>query len=98
MVDDKIYIVGGLGYQKERMARKECEIYTLDIKSFKIEKMTASGDEPGPFYKNKAEYVPEEGKIYFTNCHTPHTLNPLNNDYILDLNSMQWTALPRANP
>jgi len=62
LVDDKIYIIGCLGYQDRRVTT--CTpIYELDTNSYRIEPVQTSGAAPGWIYKHHASYDAEQNVI-----------------------------------
>ncbi len=52
LVDDKIVIIGNLGYLADH--DKNTQIYVLDLRSYVIEKITAVGISPGWIHKHEA--------------------------------------------
>jgi hypothetical protein len=53
LIDDKIIIIGNLGYPQERK-REFTQIYVLDLNTYKISKIESSGDFPGWIHKHEA--------------------------------------------
>ena len=62
LVDDKIYILGNLGYWGNRNIG-ETPLYTIDLDSYQISKIETAGDNPGWIYEHSAEYQLEDNSI-----------------------------------
>ncbi|MGV3771554.1 MAG: hypothetical protein ACO1QB_01540 [Verrucomicrobiales bacterium] len=60
LVDDKIVIIGNLGYQDHRKPELT-PIYALDVNNFVIEKIMGEGDSPGWIHRHNA-HLSEDGK------------------------------------
>src|SRR5205823_10613086 len=53
LVGEHIFLIGSLGYQGTRQFGKT-PVYRLDIETFHIEEVQASGEAPGWVYKQRA--------------------------------------------
>jgi hypothetical protein len=62
LVDDRIVLIGSLGYHKERIPGFT-QVYSLDLRTFAISAMNCTGDAPGWLHKHDATYLPAEGTI-----------------------------------
>ncbi len=60
-VDGFIYIIGGLGYNGTRQFGRT-PVFRLNCETWKIEKITSSGDNPGWIYDHRARLV-EQGVL-----------------------------------
>ncbi|HEU0201132.1 MAG TPA: hypothetical protein VFR86_11935 [Burkholderiaceae bacterium] len=56
LIDDDIYVIGSLGYMNARRYG-ETPVYRLDTRSFRFERVDASGDAPGWIYQHRAGKV-----------------------------------------
>ena len=97
-----IYIIGNLGYRGERLYGTT-PLYRLNIQTFQIEKVIASGDCPGWIYDHSAilkkpstirihggEIVEKNGEV------DEHRINKY--DFELDLNTLNWTRHDQTSP
>lgn len=53
LVGPSIYVIGSLGYEGARQAG-ETPVYRLDTTTFRMERLTTTGDSPGWIYKHRA--------------------------------------------
>jgi hypothetical protein len=65
LVDERIIIVGNLGYPVERKPGST-PVYSLDLKSFGISAVDCIGEAPGWLHKHNALYAPDENAIVIT--------------------------------
>jgi ankyrin repeat protein len=96
LVDDSIYIIGGLGYTKQR--RGPIPVYRLDTTDYSIEKLKTSGDVPSRIFEHRASLLDgtririEGGKaISYKRLKEKHGRN--DGVYELDLADLTWTKL-----
>lgn len=90
-----IYIIGNLGYPEER-DYGTTQVYRLDTKSFEIERVETSGENPGWIYNHSADLIGQSiiriqgGEILekFEEKEI-HQFNEV--DFHLDLNTLEWT-------
>lgn len=97
-VEDFIYVVGSLGYGRENIS--ETPIFRLDVRTFQIELMHATGNSPGWIHRHRTNLTPlrqiviSGGKVVtVVNGEQVHADNP--RTFILDLALMEWRL---ANP
>lgn len=94
LVDNHIYIIGSLGYAGERSVG-ETPAYRLNCDTFEIEKIVATGEDPGWIHrhkarlKNKSEIEVTGGEIY--SGEEGYVENQ--STYMLNLTDMSWTCL-----
>jgi len=93
LVDNTIYIIGALGYGKERSP--QTPVYRVDLDTWKIEKVEPTGESPGWIYGHRAllisatEILVRGGTVVKSvDGKDVHSENP--RDCILDVGSMQW--------
>ncbi len=96
-VESFIYIIGGLGYHGSR-AFGTTPIYRLNCKTWKIETVQSTGENPGWIYKHKAFLVGpgilvvSSGKICdVIDGEEQHIENK--DKFNLDISSMNWTRM-----
>jgi hypothetical protein len=94
LLGDAIYVIGSLGYQGTRRSG-HTPVYRLDVDTYRIERVDASGDAPGWIYKHRAVAVgPSEiritgGTIVTTNGDDEaHTDNA--GAFVLDVERRLW--------
>lgn len=99
LANNYIYIIGSLGYVNQRIP-DETPVYRLNCKTFKIEKITTTGNKPGWISRHKAEFQ-QPSQIYITGgklwkiIDGKYNLVDNTSDYILNLNNFEWS---RVNP
>ena len=96
-IDDFIYVVGGLGYQGSREFGVT-PIYRLNCKTWKIEAVRSTGENPGWIYKHKARLVDSNVLVVSggetCNENDGEEQHVENGDrFSLDLSDMTWTKL-----
>jgi ankyrin repeat protein len=93
LVQDWIFILGSLGYGREIIS--ETPIYRLDVRTFQIERVRASGNSPGWIHRHRAkltsanEIVIEGGEV-LTDVNGKRLSVANSRTYFLDLNRMEW--------
>jgi hypothetical protein len=65
LIDNRIVLVGGLGYPEQRKPGTT-PVYSLDLQSFSISAINCTGEAPGWLHKHAAAYAPEENAILIT--------------------------------
>lgn len=99
LAGDYIYIIGSLGYMKERNYGST-PVYRLDTRSFIMERLETTGTMPGWIYKHRATLLPGE-KIKVTGgvvCQMAgREEQSVDNaeTFILDLALLQWEQAGR---
>jgi ankyrin repeat protein len=94
LVDDHIYVIGSLGYAGARRFG-ETPLHRLDVRSFRMERLSATGDAPGWIFRHRAIAVsPREIAV------SGGTIATLDGDkqsdaengetYVLDLERLRW--------
>ncbi len=95
LVGGDIYIIGSLGYPKIRRYG-ETQVYRLHIGSFKIEKLTTKGQNPGWIHRHKAHL--ENNAIHISNGKSLSMEDGVEQfqqnefTYILDLHTLCWSC------
>ena len=96
-VDGVIYIIGGLGYHGSRRFGAT-PIFQLDCKTWRIEAVQSTGDNPGWIYQHKARLIEPGvlvivgGKVCKENDgEVQHVEN--RDRFCLDLSEMIWTRV-----
>ena len=56
LIDDTIYVIGSLGYDGTRRYG-QTPVYQLDVRTFRMERLDASGEAPGWIYRHRAVRV-----------------------------------------
>jgi ankyrin repeat protein len=93
LVDDFIYIVGSLGYGRNTIL--ETPIFRLNVRTFQMERLRATGESPGWIHRHRATLTPS-GEIVIrggqvvtaSEKEQVHTNNP--RTFILNLARMRW--------
>lgn len=97
LVDDKIVIIGSLGYMGERVPGFT-PVYVLDTDSFQIERLETTGENPGWIFRHEAELDDSQTKIKVRGGKLTikgHENELTNNDweYQLNLKSLEWKKI-----
>lgn len=95
LVDDQIYIIGGLCYTEDRVLGTT-PIYQLDIESKHIQRIEVKGREPGWLYMHEALYWKDEHAIlvWGGKLMTDDTADVMNTQmWALDLDQLTWRPL-----
>ncbi|MBB6523010.1 hypothetical protein [Pseudoteredinibacter isoporae] len=98
LVDDKIVIIGNLGYPDDRQSGKT-QVYTLDTTNYKIESIPTSGDSPGWIHLHTAELDSEnqiirvKGGVLYHNETSPLIENI--DEWQLDIRNWTWQRLSK---
>jgi hypothetical protein len=94
LVDGAIYVIGSLGYAGTRRYG-QTPVHRLDVDTFRMERLNASGEAPGWIYEHRAVRVgPSEirvsgGKVVTANgAEETHTDNA--NAFVLDVERLLW--------
>jgi hypothetical protein len=97
LVDDCIYIIGSIGYGRERIL--ETPIFRLNIRTFQIERLSATGESPRWIHRHRATLTPAReiaisgGKVV-TVVDGEEAFTDNERTFVLDLARMEWR---RAN-
>lgn len=95
LVGDSIYIIGNLGYFKERKYGAT-PVYRLNLSDYSIKKVETTGEMPGWIYRHKAFF---DGLSTITliggEIQMAGDKKPIVNDkrFALDLESRKWVKL-----
>jgi hypothetical protein len=100
LLDDRIIIGGGLGYQDARQSG-HTPVYALELGNHHISRVETHGEMPGWIFKHQADYI--SGEIIFRQgnvfeirngkkCYRKNT-----EDYVLDLAAGEWKRLTSRN-
>lgn len=92
-VDGWIYIIGNLGYLKERSVG-ETPVYRINCTTLEIEPVVTTGDRPGWISKHRAVLRDRHihitgGRVWTIDLDKP-TLTDNPDEYVLDLNRLHW--------
>ncbi len=93
LVDEYIFLIGSLGYQGTRRYG-ETPLYRLNIETFRIEQLQASGEAPGWIYKHRAmQWSAHEIRISGGTVVADGEMHTENEgSFILDTEQLVWTA------
>ena len=97
LVGAYIFIIGGLGYPKDRR-NGETPVFRLNTDSFEIENVETSGEKPGWINKHKATNSGDEkirifgGKVSTFESGAEEYQDNIR-EYVLDLGSMVWSGV-----
>jgi hypothetical protein len=92
LVNDQIYIIGGLRYAEDRVPNLTT-VYRLNLSTFHIEKISTSGDMPGWIYKHNSKYVAEKNEIVVSDGTIYHESKEYienSSVFILNLDKLAW--------
>jgi hypothetical protein len=94
LVGDYIYIIGNLGYFPERCYGRT-PVYRLDCRSYQIEPVLTTGNNPGWIYKHQAIYrepgiIAVSGGIIVEGTQQQDYV-PNETEYFLDLKTLVWS-------
>ncbi len=99
LVNCHIYIIGNLGYPSDRLVGAT-PIFRLNVKTFVIERIEATGDNPGWIYKHSAKLIApsiiqiQDGDVF--DLKDGETRGRLNTStFELNLESFSWKKLER---
>ncbi len=99
LVDDTIYLIGGLGYPEQRKPGFT-PVYRLHTSSWKIEAVKTEGEMPGWISDHRASYQPkknairvEAGNLSILNEDEELDLIDNQSEYELDLTTFEWRKL-----
>lgn len=96
LVGSYIYIIGNLGYGKNMVAG-DTPIYRLDTKTWKMERVTSSGEKPGWIGRHDAKLLDPRrieisgGQVAVVGAEGRYDLEPNPAVFILDLKKFVWT-------
>ncbi len=65
LINNKVVIIGSLGYPEDRA--KDTQIYLLDLESYEIQKINASGQSPGWIHNHNASLSSDNQSIIIKN-------------------------------
>ncbi|PHN02110.1 hypothetical protein [Flavilitoribacter nigricans] len=93
-VGNQIIIIGGLGYQKDRVARRT-NMHILDLDDFSITSMSTSGKNPGWIFKHTTLHDEENHCLYVLNGKKWTNGKIIDNDgtYRFDLVTKRWSCV-----
>ncbi|WP_444927640.1 hypothetical protein ACJJI4_07790 [Microbulbifer sp. TRSA002] len=96
LVDEKIFIIGNLGYPAERRLN-DTQVYVLDINNFKINKVETLGESPGWIHQHNAVLSLDKKSITITNGlidrGDEYSLRENIDDWRLNLENSTWERL-----
>jgi hypothetical protein len=100
LVDEKIVIVGSLGYPEERNP-EDTQLYSLDLANFEIHRLNGSGRSPGWIHshtatlsEDKSSIILTKGKLYLGQG---RPLRENIDDWKLNLADWRWERLTTRN-
>ena len=94
LVDDRIVIIGSLGYKDERVEGMT-PVHVLDTRTWRIERLNTRGDMPGWIHKHLAGLEPEGriqvsgGEVMQSTEGKPHFVDNVDT-WVLDLDRSSW--------
>ncbi len=100
LVDSQIVIVGSLGYPDDRRIGRT-QIYLLDTRSYRIERVENRGDSPGWIHKHGSRLADHGGSIIVTggmvDLVEQQSLRENIDEWEIDLKTWQWTRRTKRN-
>jgi hypothetical protein len=100
LVDDRIVIIGSLGYRDERNPN-ETQVYILRMNTFEIQKVETSGMSPGWIHRHTATLSEDQKSILVTKGKVQplhgHSLLENCEDWKLHLDDWSWEKLTSRN-
>lgn len=101
LVGDQLYVVGGLGYVKQRV-EGTTPVYRLQLETWEIEPLATSGANPGWIHDHRARYdsathglTVTGGKLHHTNGAGHADLLTNEDAFELDLATLQWRKMDK---
>lgn len=92
LVDDSIWIIGGLGYMSDRKDGVT-PVYRLDLNDFNISRVDTNGEAPGWLSRHTAELNGSSIKVSGGSLWTGGQLRDFQDSFALDTQSCQWKRL-----
>ena len=96
LVDDTIYIIGCLGYPKDRN-HSDTPVYRLKLSDFSIHQVTTHGESPNWLFKHSAKLIDDERYIVCTGGEVTHHPTEMVAENLttwqFDLKTHSWTAI-----
>lgn len=101
LTEDRIILVGGLGYLKDRRPG-QTPVYALDLVDYHISQVETSGDMPGWIWHHEADLVSAgivaiRGGEVFQSDGEHHRICRNLEDYTLDIRSGIWRQISNRN-
>jgi hypothetical protein len=100
LIGTSLLIIGNLGYCSERHIDRT-PVYHLDLRSFAIEEVLTTGENPGWIFDHQAELDPTCTKILLWSGEIIHHMEqkqifvPNQHDYQLDLTTRRWECISK---
>jgi hypothetical protein len=100
LVGDHIYLIGSLGYPGTRRFG-ETPVYRLDVRTFEVEPLAVSGDQPGWISRHRAILVPpreihvSRGKVAIL-ADGKETYVESSAAFVFDVELLQWRRAQEA--
>jgi hypothetical protein len=96
LLPGRIVLIGSLGYQEERLNKKETQVLQLMLDDFSIHKITTRGASPGWIHGHKAALSDDRHSISISggmivSGSADQSLKENIDDWTLDLRSWSWT-------
>lgn len=100
-VDERILIIGGLGYKNERRYG-HTPVYSLDLSTYQVLQIPTSGEMPGWISEHQATYenadiITISGGQLVKECNSEQQICRNFEDYALDLKSWVWRRTTARN-
>ena len=99
LVGNFIYIIGCLGYPEQRI-EGFTPVYRLKLESWDIERIETTGEMPGWLHDHRSRYDPGDntisvagGKLHTMDANGEQELVPNNDQFALNLSSLEWKKL-----
>jgi hypothetical protein len=101
LIEDRIILVGGLGYLEDRRPG-QTPVYALDLIDYRISRVETSGDMPGCIWHHEADLVSPgivaiRGGDVFQSDGEHHRICRNLQDYTLDMRSGIWQQTSNRN-
>jgi len=102
LVDNRIIVIGGLGYSKERHPGKT-PVFSLETTTYRIDPLNTSGQNPGWIFNHLVQYDHNRHVIQLSGgkliCGNESEQRYLRNceDYELDLHTSTWSRITQRN-
>jgi hypothetical protein len=102
LLPGRIVLIGSLGYQDERLNKRETQVLQLMLDNFAIHKVNALGPSPGWIHGHRAvlsddsQSITVSGGMMDSVC-AERSLKENVDDWVLDLRSWSWTRSTDRN-
>lgn len=102
LVPGSIVLIGSLGYEQDRLNKRETQVLQLMLDSFAIRKINALGASPGWIHRHSAVLSDDGQAITVSGGMVGHgsagrTLKENVDDWVLDLRNWTWTRSTERN-